>query len=140
MGAKYANSNFKLKYSLNANSCLVVKHISTDELGIYYCVKTSEPLKFSNGTEIYITVSNDASQYEIPWSNLTIITSVLLNVLLIIALTGMVKSYIDITGRTKNNTVAQNSNNSKCAEVDLFMCPGNTRLCPEQSTTVFYCQ
>ncbi|KAI2650213.1 Ig kappa chain V-III region MOPC 70 [Labeo rohita] len=54
-GAKYENGNFKLKYSLNTNSSLLVKHISTDELGVYYCVKTSKPLKFSSGTKIYIT-------------------------------------------------------------------------------------
>ncbi|KAF4097904.1 hypothetical protein G5714_021912 [Onychostoma macrolepis] len=53
-GAEYENSIFKLKYSVKTNSHLFIRNISTDELGVYYCVKTSEPQKFSNGTKIYI--------------------------------------------------------------------------------------
>uniref|UniRef100_A0A672QAZ1 Ig-like domain-containing protein n=1 Tax=Sinocyclocheilus grahami TaxID=75366 RepID=A0A672QAZ1_SINGR len=92
-GAHYENITFKHKYSVKTNSRLFIRNITTDELGVYYCVKTSEPLKFSNGTKIYITgenqtESNDAPQHETPWRNLTIITSALLNVLLIIALIG----------------------------------------------------
>ncbi|KAK2907194.1 hypothetical protein Q8A67_006179 [Cirrhinus molitorella] len=142
-GAEYKNSIFKDKYSVKTNSRLFIRNISTDELGVYYCVKTSEPRKFSNGTKIYIsdsvqqnqTESDDAQQHQAPWRTVTI-TSVLLNVLLIIALIGMVKRYI--TGRSKQYTAAQNSNNPKCVEVDLLMCAGNT--CPEQSTAVLYCQ
>uniref|UniRef100_A0A673IRV8 Ig-like domain-containing protein n=1 Tax=Sinocyclocheilus rhinocerous TaxID=307959 RepID=A0A673IRV8_9TELE len=54
-GAKYENSIFKHKYSVKTNSRLFIRNITTDELGVYYCVKTSEPLKFSNGTKIYIS-------------------------------------------------------------------------------------
>ncbi len=53
-GAEYKNSIFKLKYSVKTNSRLFIRNISSDELGVYYCVKTSEPLKFSNATKIYI--------------------------------------------------------------------------------------
>ncbi|RXN20077.1 immunoglobulin iota chain [Labeo rohita] len=63
MGAKYENSNFKHKYSLNTNSRLLIRNISTDELGVYYCVKTSE-LKFSSGTKIYI--AGKAQQKKVP--------------------------------------------------------------------------
>ncbi len=52
--AKYENSIFKLKYSVKTNSRLFIRNISSDELGVYYCVKSGEPLKFSNGTKIYI--------------------------------------------------------------------------------------
>ncbi|XP_059399775.1 uncharacterized protein LOC132131710 [Carassius carassius] len=138
--AKYENSIFKLKYSVKTNSSLFIRNITADELGVYYCVKTSEPQKFSNGTKIYIsnsvyrnqTESKDAPQQETPWRNLTIITSVLLNVLLIIALIGLVKSNTDATGRCKND-----SNNLQCAEIDFSMCAGNTRSCPEQSKIVY---
>ncbi|XP_052394155.1 immunoglobulin iota chain-like [Carassius gibelio] len=51
-GAKYEN---RLKYSVKTNSRLFIRNISADELGVYYCVKTSEPQKFSNGTKIYIS-------------------------------------------------------------------------------------
>uniref|UniRef100_A0A8C1XQH9 Ig-like domain-containing protein n=1 Tax=Cyprinus carpio TaxID=7962 RepID=A0A8C1XQH9_CYPCA len=90
--AKYENSIFEDKYSVKTNSRLFIRNITADELGVYYCVKTSEPQKFSNGTKIYITDSvhrnQTESQQETPWRNLTIITSVL-NVLLIVALIGL---------------------------------------------------
>ncbi|XP_077083082.1 uncharacterized protein LOC143736244 isoform X3 [Siphateles boraxobius] len=144
---KYENSSFKHKYSVKTNSRLFIKNITIDELGVYYCVKTSEPLKFNNGTKIYISdfvqknitdsvhrnQTDDATQHQISWRNMTIIISVLLNVLLIIALIGMVKSFIDATGKS----AAQNSNNPQCAEVDFFMCSSNTRSSQEQSTTVY---
>ncbi|KAL1251026.1 hypothetical protein QQF64_018822 [Cirrhinus molitorella] len=144
------NSIFKDKYSVKTNSRLFIRNISTDELGVYYCVKTSEPRKFSNGTKIYIsdfvhknisvhrnqTESDDAPQQQTPWKTMTI-TAVLLNVLLIIALIGIVKSYIDVTGRSKNDTAAKNLNNLQCAEIDFSMCPSNIRLIQEQSTTVY---
>ncbi len=53
-GAEYENSIFEDKYSVKTNSRLFIRNISSDELGVYYCVKSIEPLKFSNGTKIYI--------------------------------------------------------------------------------------
>ncbi|KAI2646296.1 Ig kappa chain V-III region [Labeo rohita] len=118
-GAEYENSIFEDKYSVKTNSRLFIRNITTDELGVYYCVKTSEPQKFSNSTKIYIsdlvhrnqTESNGCPQHQKPWRNLTIITSVLLNVLMIIALIGLLKRNIKATGRSKNYTAAKNSNN-----------------------------
>ncbi|XP_056116571.1 uncharacterized protein LOC130093840 isoform X2 [Rhinichthys klamathensis goyatoka] len=138
-GPKNENSISEHKYSVKTNSCLFIKNITIDELGVYYCVKTSEPLKFNNGTKIYISDSvhrnqtDDAPQHQIPWRNMTIFISVLLNVLLIIALIGLVKRFIDATGKS----AAQNSNNPQCAEVDFFMSSRNTRPSQEQSTTVY---
>ncbi|XP_059424720.1 uncharacterized protein LOC132159189 [Carassius carassius] len=142
--AIYENSIFEEKYSVKTNSRLFIRNISADELGVYYCVKTSEPQKFSNGTKIYIsdsvlrnqTESHDCSQHETRWRNLSIITSVLSSVILIFTLIVLVKSYIYVTGRSKNYTADQNSNHPKCAEIDLF----NMEPCPEQSTTVLYSQ
>ncbi len=45
----------KFQYSVNTNGSMFIRNISTDELGVYYCVKTSEPQKFSNATKIYIS-------------------------------------------------------------------------------------
>ncbi|XP_056116570.1 uncharacterized protein LOC130093840 isoform X1 [Rhinichthys klamathensis goyatoka] len=146
-GPKNENSISEHKYSVKTNSCLFIKNITIDELGVYYCVKTSEPLKFNNGTKIYISdfvhnnitdsvhrnQTDDAPQHQIPWRNMTIFISVLLNVLLIIALIGLVKRFIDATGKS----AAQNSNNPQCAEVDFFMSSRNTRPSQEQSTTVY---
>ncbi|KAF4097935.1 hypothetical protein G5714_021943 [Onychostoma macrolepis] len=152
-GAKYENSIFKLKYSVKTNSHLFIRNISTDELGVYYCVKTSEPLKFSNGTKIYIsylvhrnqTESNDAPQHETRWRNL-IITSVLFNVLLIIAVIGLVKCCLDATRRSKNTsekpqstTAAQNTNDLQYAEVDFSKRSRKNRPCPrpDQDQTTY---
>ncbi|XP_039528755.1 uncharacterized protein LOC120479943 isoform X3 [Pimephales promelas] len=145
-GGKYENIIYKHKYSVKTNSRLFIKNITIDELGVYYCVKTSEPLKFNNGTKIYISdfvqknitdsvdmnQTEDAPQQQIPWRNMTIL-SVLLNVLLIIALIGLMKILIDATGKS----AAQNSNNPQCAEDDFFMCSRNTRPSQEQTTTVY---
>ncbi|XP_059424722.1 uncharacterized protein LOC132159190 isoform X2 [Carassius carassius] len=130
--AIYENNIFEEKYSVKTNSRLFIRNISADELGVYYCVKTSEPQKFSNGTKIYISES-----HEIRWRNVTIITSVLLNVLLIFTLIGLVKSY---SGRSTNYTAAKNSNNLQCAEIDFSLCAANIKLIQEQRTAVLYRQ
>uniref|UniRef100_A0A8C2ENF1 Ig-like domain-containing protein n=1 Tax=Cyprinus carpio TaxID=7962 RepID=A0A8C2ENF1_CYPCA len=141
-GAQYENSNFTHKYSVKTNSRLFIRNITADELGVYYCVKTSEPLKFSNGTKIYITDSvhenQTESQQETPWRNLTIITSVL-NVLLIVALIGLGTSYLQAR-RFKNSsenpqstTTAHYSNDSQHAAVDLSMHPSENTPCQEQA-------
>uniref|UniRef100_A0A8C1WNM8 Immunoglobulin domain-containing protein n=1 Tax=Cyprinus carpio TaxID=7962 RepID=A0A8C1WNM8_CYPCA len=96
-GAEYENSIFKLKYSVKTNSCLFIRNITADELGVYYCVKTSEPLKFSKGTKIYITDFVHKNQTDLvprdqkPWLIVTIITSVL-SVFVIFAVIGLIKS------------------------------------------------
>ncbi|KAL1251063.1 hypothetical protein QQF64_018859 [Cirrhinus molitorella] len=51
----YQSSKLTHKYSVKTNSSLFIRNITSDEIGVYYCVKTSEPQKFSNGTKIYIT-------------------------------------------------------------------------------------
>ncbi|XP_016326355.1 uncharacterized protein LOC107676346 [Sinocyclocheilus anshuiensis] len=152
-GAKYENSISEDKYSVKTNSRLFIRNITTDELGVYYCVKTSEPLKFSNGTNVYIsdsvhrneTESHDAPQHETPWRNLTI-TSVLFNVLLIIAVIGLVKSCLDATRRSKNTsekpqstTAAQNTNDPQYADIDFSKLSRRNRPCPgpDQDQTTY---
>ncbi|KAI2645527.1 Ig kappa chain V-V region T1 [Labeo rohita] len=159
-GAKYENSISKHKYSVKTNSRLFIRNISTDELGVYYCVKTSEPLKFSNGTKIYISESvqrnqtaefkpHDASQYNKSWRNLMIIiiSSALLNVLLTITLIGLVIRYLHATRKCKNisnnpqtTTAAQHSEDTQYAEIDYPICPRESRPCQDQTTILFYSQ
>ncbi|KAK7137267.1 hypothetical protein R3I93_017369 [Phoxinus phoxinus] len=115
-GPKNENSNSKHKYSVKTNSRLSITNITIDELGVYYCVKTSEPLKFSNGTEIYISEfvdrnqtseseSHDAPQRQKSWINLIIIiiTSVLLSASVIIAVIGLVKRCSNSTCKESNS-------------------------------------
>ncbi|KAL1251028.1 hypothetical protein QQF64_018824 [Cirrhinus molitorella] len=134
--AKYKDNKLKDKYSVKTNSHLFIRNISTDELGVYYCVKDSEARKFSNGTKIYIsdsvdshqTESNDFKQHQTPWIIL-IITSVLLNVLLTIAVIGLVKGCLKATRRSKDTsekpqstTAAQNTNDPQYAEINFTKC------------------
>ncbi|XP_039528777.1 uncharacterized protein LOC120479967 [Pimephales promelas] len=148
-GGKYENITYKHKYSVKTNSRLFIKNITIDELGVYYCVKTSEPPKISNGTKIYISDSvdrnqtEDASQRQIPWRNMTIIF-ILLNVLLIIAVIGLLKSCIDATRRSKNTsekpqntTEAQNTNDPQYAQVDFTKLSRRNRPSQDQTTYSF---
>ncbi|KAG1927249.1 butyrophilin-like protein [Pimephales promelas] len=156
-GGKYENITYKHKYSVKTNSRLFIKNITIDELGVYYCVKTSEPPKISNGTKIYISdfvhnnitdsvdrnQTEDASQRQIPWRNMTIIF-ILLNVLLIIAVIGLLKSCIDATRRSKNTsekpqntTEAQNTNDPQYAQVDFTKLSRRNRPSQDQTTYSF---
>ncbi|XP_073793620.1 uncharacterized protein isoform X2 [Danio rerio] len=94
---QYENSILKHKYSVKTNSILFIGNVSTDELAVYYCVKTSEPQKFSNGTRINLTESDDASQNQKSWRNMIIIPSVLVGALSVIAAIGLVIRCADKT-------------------------------------------
>ncbi|XP_026054759.1 uncharacterized protein LOC113040702 isoform X4 [Carassius auratus] len=49
------------KYSSLTFSRLFIMNVTMNELGIYYCVKPDKTLQISNGTRLYITVSQDDS-------------------------------------------------------------------------------
>ncbi|XP_056116579.1 uncharacterized protein LOC130093962 isoform X2 [Rhinichthys klamathensis goyatoka] len=139
-GGEYENSISKHKYSVKTNSRLFIKNITIDELGVYYCVKTSEPLKFNNGTKIYISDSvhrnqtDDAPQHQIPWRNMTIFISVLLNVLLTIALISVVKNCLHATRTSKNSSEKPPSTTAaQYAEVESSVAPGGSRPCQDQT-------
>ncbi|KAI2650220.1 T cell receptor gamma variable 2 [Labeo rohita] len=130
--AEYENSISKHKYLVKINSRLFIKNISTDELGVYYCVKTSEPQKISNGTKIYISESvqrnqtsefkpHDASQHNKSWRNLIIIiiSSALLNVLLIITLIALVIRYLHATRKCTN--ISNNPQTTTAADTQVRM-------------------
>ncbi|KTF92081.1 hypothetical protein cypCar_00013363 [Cyprinus carpio] len=106
-GAEYENRIFKLKYSVKTNSRLFIRNISTDELGVYYCVKTSEPQKFSNGTKIYI---NGLGKYYL-----------------------QARRFKNSSEIPQSTTSAQYSNDIQYAAVDLSMHPSENRPCQEQS-------
>ncbi|KAL1251032.1 hypothetical protein QQF64_018828 [Cirrhinus molitorella] len=157
--AKYENSTFKDKYLVKTNSSLFIRNISIDELGVYYCAKTSEPQKLDNGTKIYISdcvhknqtsesnesEPNDASQQQIPWRNLTI-ASALLNVLLIIALMGLGKSYLRQEDLKKVQGILKvpHQHNARLIHSMLklnFPCtPVKTGLARSRASTLFYNQ
>ncbi|XP_067252518.1 uncharacterized protein [Chanodichthys erythropterus] len=90
------DERFKDKYSSLTLSRLFISNVTIDELGIYYCVKsTVSGLQLSNGTRLYInftesvqdqnqTENQQQTQSEI--HNFLTVTSFLLNIVLIIAI------------------------------------------------------
>ncbi|XP_058617468.1 uncharacterized protein LOC131530933 isoform X2 [Onychostoma macrolepis] len=132
-GAEYENSIFKLKYSVNTNSRLFIRNISTDELGVYYCVKTSEPQKFSNGIKIYINnsvlKSHDAAQDQKSWINLTIIIIIIIITASVsIAVIGLIKSCTN-SSRGGKESFRRDVKESQFAEAVLLKHLSGSRSC-----------
>ncbi|XP_048038684.1 uncharacterized protein LOC125263653 [Megalobrama amblycephala] len=97
------DERFKDKYSSLTLSWLFISNVTIDELGIYYCVKTtgSGP-QLSNGTRLYINITESAQDHNqtenknqpqcektLKIDNRLTVTSFLLNIVLIIATTGL---------------------------------------------------
>ncbi|TRY87961.1 hypothetical protein DNTS_022778 [Danionella cerebrum] len=53
----YFNKSFRSKYSVQFNNSLVINNISADELGVYFCMSTRFPPKFSNSSRIYLNIT-----------------------------------------------------------------------------------
>ncbi|KAL7831497.1 hypothetical protein SRHO_G00310000 [Serrasalmus rhombeus] len=51
--ASYSNNSFSKRFSLQINSSLVIHNITSDELGIYYCIFNETPPKISTGIRIW---------------------------------------------------------------------------------------
>ncbi|KTF84669.1 hypothetical protein cypCar_00031961 [Cyprinus carpio] len=51
----YYDASFKAKYSVQPKHHLFINNVTLDELGIYYCMTTEAPPRFSNGTRLHIT-------------------------------------------------------------------------------------
>ncbi|TRZ03359.1 hypothetical protein DNTS_025377 [Danionella cerebrum] len=54
----YFNKSFRRKYSVQFKHRLVINNISADELGVYFCMSTSFPPKFSNSSRIYLNITD----------------------------------------------------------------------------------
>ncbi|XDV22063.1 hypothetical protein PO909_027035 [Leuciscus waleckii] len=102
----YFNKIFKQKYSMQSNR-LIINNITIDELGVYYCMNSDRPEKFSGGTRLHITAPTqlteltecqnhtevkDIQQNQTPWRTFTII-SALLNAVLVIVVIGLLKVF-----------------------------------------------
>ncbi|KAK9967723.1 hypothetical protein ABG768_002100 [Culter alburnus] len=108
----YYNNTFRNKYSVQFKHCLVIKNVTADELGVYYCMKTGTPPKLSNSTRLHIaestqltechnhtTDSHNHTAVEFIDQNQTqcqiiIIISGLMNGLLVIVLIGLLKVFV----------------------------------------------
>ncbi|XP_060715398.1 uncharacterized protein LOC132838820 isoform X2 [Tachysurus vachellii] len=56
LAADYSNTTFNKRFSLQYNSSLFIHNISTNELGVYYCIHTQKgsPPNISRGIRLYI--------------------------------------------------------------------------------------
>uniref|UniRef100_A0A9J7XM26 Immunoglobulin domain-containing protein n=1 Tax=Cyprinus carpio carpio TaxID=630221 RepID=A0A9J7XM26_CYPCA len=104
----YHNKTFRKKYSVQFKHGLVINNVTADELGVYYCMNTRTPPKFSNSTRIYFTESTQPTvvtecynhtvteyieQNQTQWKIIIIIFG-LMNGLLVIVVVGLVKVFV----------------------------------------------
>ncbi|XP_051763679.1 uncharacterized protein LOC127520002 [Ctenopharyngodon idella] len=101
----YSNKTFRKKYSVQFKHCLVINNVTADELGVYYCINTDTPPKFSNSTRLYFNESTQLTEchnhtaVEFIDQNQTqcqiiIIISALMNGLLVVVVIGLVKVFV----------------------------------------------
>ncbi|XP_059399553.1 uncharacterized protein LOC132131519 [Carassius carassius] len=51
----YYDASFRPKYSVQPENHLFIKNVTLDESGVYYCMTTEAPPKFSNSIRLHIT-------------------------------------------------------------------------------------
>uniref|UniRef100_A0A8C2Q1Y4 Immunoglobulin domain-containing protein n=1 Tax=Cyprinus carpio TaxID=7962 RepID=A0A8C2Q1Y4_CYPCA len=108
----YFKKTFKQKYSVQSKHNLFINNVTIDDLGVYYCMKIDPPQKYSSGTRLKIigptaesknpTVEECIEQNQTQWQ-IIIIISALLNGLLIIVTTGLLKVFVFGSKRTRDN-------------------------------------
>ncbi|XP_060715459.1 uncharacterized protein LOC132838860 isoform X2 [Tachysurus vachellii] len=96
--ADYSNTTVNKRFSLQYNSSLFIHNISTNELGVYYCIYTQKgsPPNISRGIRLYIQSHSAENQTEecqnqTPdkdgkirlWRNLFIITGLVIGVVMV---------------------------------------------------------
>ncbi|XP_050958016.1 uncharacterized protein LOC127159156 [Labeo rohita] len=114
----YYNKIFRQKYSVQSKHRLFINNVTLDDLGLYYCVTTDSPPKYSDGTRLHITdptLNLDSKNYTVgnhtvvkciekDQSHLLIILiSAVFNGVLIIVIIGLVKVFVLGSKRTRDN-------------------------------------
>ncbi|MCI4393361.1 hypothetical protein PGIGA_G00156830 [Pangasianodon gigas] len=113
MRTDYSNPAFSKRFSVQYNSSLFIHNISTNELGVYYCIQTGSPPNISSGIRLYIqnhSAENQTcklEQHQNQESNvhqetslmLILIISGIMNCALVIAVT---VSIVSCCGKTKS--------------------------------------
>ncbi|XP_016345180.1 uncharacterized protein LOC107691197 [Sinocyclocheilus anshuiensis] len=107
----YYNASYKQKYSVTSKH-LFINNVTTDELGVYFCMSPDGSPHFSNGTRLYIiepapptecqnytavqyiqqnhTSMKYIEQKQTSWQTLTLISG-LINAVLVIVVIGLLK-------------------------------------------------
>ncbi|XP_053085346.1 uncharacterized protein LOC117595709 [Pangasianodon hypophthalmus] len=105
--AQYSNTTFNKTFSLQYNSSLFIHNISTNELGVYYCIQTQtgSPPDISSGIRLYTqnhsAENQTADKHEDKESSLMpiLIISGIMNCALVVAVT---VSIVSCCGKTKS--------------------------------------
>ncbi|KAF5896083.1 uncharacterized protein DAT39_014205, partial [Clarias magur] len=87
---EYSNRTFSKTFSLQYNSSLFIHNISTNELGVYYCIQTGSPPDISRGIRLHIqnhSAENQTADKEIRLSRDVVITLGVMNCAVVVALT-----------------------------------------------------
>ncbi|KAI7790752.1 hypothetical protein IRJ41_000383 [Triplophysa rosa] len=92
----FFNTTFRQKYSVQSKNHLFINNITVNELGVYYCMKTDTPPKFSTGIRLQIneiryihqnhTEVKYIQQNQTLWQTLTLILGLLNGVLFILVI------------------------------------------------------
>ncbi|KAI2644358.1 Ig kappa chain V19-17 [Labeo rohita] len=110
----FFNKTLTNKYSVQFKHHLVINNVTADELGVYYCMNTRTPPKLSNSTRLYFNestqltechnhtakiIDQNSTEVNCTDQNQTqlksiIITSALMNGLLVIVVIGLVKVFV----------------------------------------------
>ncbi|XP_076851990.1 uncharacterized protein LOC143504327 [Brachyhypopomus gauderio] len=107
--AMYGNTTSDNRFSLQLNSTLFIQNVTLNELGFYYCIKTT-PSAVSNGINLYSRLNTSDNQIskikqlhnqtsdrdeEMCLWRFLLIASGLLNCVLVIAVTGVTVCYCE---------------------------------------------
>ncbi|XP_057182442.1 uncharacterized protein LOC130549239 [Triplophysa rosa] len=98
----FFNTTFRQKYSVQSKNHLFINNITVNELGVYYCMKTDTPPKFSTGIRLQIneessevhcinqnhTVVKFIEQNRTHWMIIIHISALLHGVLVIVVIAG----------------------------------------------------
>ncbi|XP_052446956.1 uncharacterized protein LOC127988322 isoform X5 [Carassius gibelio] len=94
----YSDVRFRPKYSVQPSNRLFIKNVTADELGIYYCMTTEVPPKFSDGIRLHITepvkspecqnhtVVNYTDQIQQLWMIIIILSGLMHGILVFVAI------------------------------------------------------
>ncbi|XP_056614452.1 uncharacterized protein LOC130429738 [Triplophysa dalaica] len=65
----FFNTTFRQKYSVQNKTHLFINNITVNELGVYYCMKTDTPPKFSSGIRLQINETTESPNEEIRYKH-----------------------------------------------------------------------
>ncbi|XP_057184251.1 uncharacterized protein LOC130550765 [Triplophysa rosa] len=147
----FFNTTFRQKYSVQSKNHLFINNITVNELGVYYCMKTDTPPKFSSGIRLQINEPTESPNEEIRyihqnqtlWQTLTLILG-LLNGVLFIVVIGLLKVFVvghkkfgecsQLNTDLQQNQVHEDPNQLQYAEVDFTKVRKKSRPSKADST------